>query len=204
MNRSPLAFVLTLCGIAAAGSPALVADAVFNFNSDTVGEATNFTNTVNGISATFSSPLQGGFFVATNFLRPPMSGNILLDSGVAPDNNIPLFINFSTEISSIILDFGLETTKPGALFDMIAFNNGTEVGSAFATGGGPSFRQGTIGLGLPMFNEVELFTNSAPAFAIDNVRVAGVTPEPASMALFGLGGLGLMGISKLRRRYFRS
>lgn len=133
-----------------------------------------------------------------------MSGNIRFDLGVAPDANIPLFINFNTELSGIALDFGIETTKPGALFDLVAFNNGTRVGEAFATGSGPSFRQGTIGLGLPAFNEVELFTNSAPAFAIDNVRVASASREPASVALFGLGGLGLIGISKLRRRYLAS
>ncbi len=200
MNGRQVAFVLTLCGIVAAGSSALRADTVFNFNSDSTGTATNFTDTVKGISATFSSGLAGGFTVATNFLRLPMSGNILLDSGNPPDANISLFINFDAELSSIILDFGMDTTRPGAVFDLIAFENGTPVASVFASGGGPSFRQGVIGLGLPSFNEVELFTNSAPAFAIDNVKVRGVSPEPASMALFGLGGLGLMGISKLRRR----
>lgn len=120
-----------------AGFPALLAGTVFNFNSDTAGTRTNFTDTVNGISATFSTSPPGGFTIAPSFLRPPMSGDILFDLGVAPDANIPLFINFNTELSSIALDFGMETTKPGALFDLVAFNNGTRVGDAFATGGGP-------------------------------------------------------------------
>jgi hypothetical protein len=48
MIRKLILPALLVCGF-------IRADAIFNFDSDSVGTATGFTDTVNGISATFSS-----------------------------------------------------------------------------------------------------------------------------------------------------
>lgn len=89
----------------------------FNFNSDPVGSdfygpSTTFSNTSNGLTATFSSPaFPGGFAVAlVPFFAPPFSGNILYDPGRQPVSNIALDIAFSSNLTSISMDFATDGT----------------------------------------------------------------------------------------------
>ena len=77
----------------------------FDFDGD-LGNSTPFTDTVSGLSATFSSSGDpGGFGVIPTFLAPPMVGGILLDPGPAGLNDVNLTIQFSALQSMISLDF---------------------------------------------------------------------------------------------------
>ena len=114
------------------------ADAIFNFNSDPVGSdfygpSTTFSNTSNGLTATFSSPaFPGGFAVAlVPFFAPPFSWNILYAPGRQPVSNIALDIAFSSNLTSISMDFATDGTGP---FALTAFEGGVPVGSVVATG----------------------------------------------------------------------
>src|SRR5579884_4224959 len=57
------------------------ADAIFNFDSDTDGTSTTFTDTNNGISATFSSSADPGGFVIYPSVFETLTGNVLGDPG---------------------------------------------------------------------------------------------------------------------------
>jgi hypothetical protein len=178
----------------------------FNSNSDPVGSdfcgpSTMFSNTSNGLTATFSSPaFAGGFAVAlVPFFAPPFSGNILYDPGRQPVSNIALDIAFSSNLTSISMDFATDGTGP---FALAAFEGGVPVGSVVATGtirAGFQYPQGSITFSGVTFDSIELIAPSTPHFAIDNVDAAIATPEPTSLVLLGTGLLGLLAFAALKK-----
>ena len=189
-----------------ASQAALRADAIFNFDSDASLTETTFSDTSNGVTATFSSPADpGGFTVvaaAVNGFFAPMSGNVLEDPGSSGASAIALDILFSQDFNSISMDFA--TDGAGAFF-LSAFNGTTLVGSVNVTGSVPlggAFPQGSISFNGATFNNVVLTSPDTPFFAIDNVGVAVASgvPEPASLYLLAAALLALFGIAKLPRR----
>jgi hypothetical protein len=184
------------------------ADAVFNFNSDPIGPdfygpSTTFSNTSNGLTATFSSPaFAGGFAVAlVPFFAPPFSGNILYDPGRIPISNIALEVAFSSNLTSISMDFATDGAGP---FDLTAFKGGVPVGSVVATGTIPAgfqYPQGSITFSGVAFDSIELTAPGTPHFAIDNLDAVIATPEPTSLVLLGTGLLGLLAFAALKRRH---
>jgi hypothetical protein len=175
------------------------AGVVFTFDTDTLGSTTTFTDTVGGLSATFSSPSDpGGFTIYPNVsVSPTFTGNNLLDLG--PPGNLPLTIAFNGPIFNISLLFA---TIEAAPLELDAFDGATQVGTISATGTVPDgfdFPTGTITFGGVAFDRVVL-SSTASNFAIDDVD-ATQTPEASSLLSVGLG-LGLLGW--LYRRSHRS
>ena len=184
---------LLVCGFARA-------DAIFNFDNDALGTATGFTDTVNGISATFSSSADPGGFVIYQSMFETLTGNVLGDPGPAFQDNLSLTINFSQGLSAVTLDFATSDFITPSPFTITAYENGLSVGSATSTGqflNGFTFPEGEIAFEGGTFNQLVL---SSPAmdFAVDNINVIGA-PEPGSFALLG-SGLIRSGIAFKRRR----
>lgn len=184
------------------------ADVVFDFNSDPVGpdfygSLTPFSETHSGLTATFSSPaFEGGFAVAlVPFFAPPFTGNMLYDPGPIPVSNIALDITFSSNLTSISMDFA---TDGAGLFVLTAFEGGVAVGSVAATGTIPTgfqYPQGSITFGGLTFDSIELTAPDTPHFAIDNLDAVVAAPEPASLVLLGTGLAGLLALAARKKRH---
>ncbi len=106
-------------------STALFADTLFISGSVPPGTTTPFSETNNGLTATFSSPADpGGFIIAPSFFS--FGPQILVDPGPANASNIPLDISFSWAQTSISMNFGLDGA-PGE-FELDAYLHGSLVG----------------------------------------------------------------------------
>ncbi|HXC46772.1 MAG TPA: PEP-CTERM sorting domain-containing protein [Candidatus Sulfotelmatobacter sp.] len=186
------------------------ADSLFDFNSIAAGTATTFSATNNGLTATFSSPsVPAGFSVQSSggSLAAPLDGNVLLDTGTPGDENIPLNIAFSSNVTSVSLAFALDSVSTIDTFLLAAFEGGAKIGEVTVIGsvpsGGFSFPQGTIAFSGSAFDSIQL-VSTAPAFAINDVdAVVAPTvsaPEPNSLVLLGMGLLGLLALTARGKR----
>jgi len=185
----------TLCGIAAH------ATSVFSFDNDSLGTATTFTDTVNGLSATFSSNADPGGFVVYPSIFQTLTGNVLGDPGPAGQDGLTLSVNFSQALSAVTLDFATSDFFTPSPLTLNAYYNGTLVGTVTQTGqflSGASFPEGEIALEAAAFNSFTV-SSTAMDFAVDNITVA-PTPEPASFCLLMLGLTVTGGAALWRRR----
>ncbi len=175
---------------------------IFDFEGDSQGTSTTFTDTVNGISATFSSSADPGGFVVYPSIFETLTGNVLGDPGPASADQLALNVNFSRNLSAITLDFATSDFITPSSFTITAYENSTKVGSVSSKGQfltGFSFPEGEIALAAGAFNKV-VITSKATDFAVDNLAVAPSTaPEPGTFALLG-GGLCLSALLAMRRR----
>ncbi|HEY3936618.1 MAG TPA: PEP-CTERM sorting domain-containing protein [Bryobacteraceae bacterium] len=189
-------FALLICTAANAAS-------IFTFDSDNPGTATTFTDTINGLSATFSSSADPGGFVLyeTNFFET-LTGNVLGDPGPVGMDNLALDISFNQKLSAFTLDFATSDFSAPSPFTVTAYENSTLVGSNTLTGQflpGFPFPEGEISFSGGPFNNV-VISSTATDFAIDNLTaVVAAAPEPGTLALMG-AGLTIAGLSRSRRR----
>jgi hypothetical protein len=192
-----LFFAACLTGGATASAASI---AVFNFDGDSLGTATSFTDTANGLSATFSSPGDPGGFVVYSSMFETLTGNVLGDPGPAGQDNLTLSVNFSGELSAITLNFATSDFSTPSPLTLQAYQNSVLVGSTTATGmflSGFTFPEGEIAFDGAFFNRIAI-SSTATDFAVDNITVA-TTPEPTPLTSFALGFLFLV-LGSLRRR----
>jgi hypothetical protein len=171
----------------------------FNFDGDNPGTSTTFTDTVGGLSATFSSSADPGGFVVYPTMFETLTGNVLGDPGPAFMDNLALDVSFSQSLSAIELNFATSDFVSPSLFTISAYQNSHLVGSVSSTGrflSGFTFPEGEIAFEGAAFNNV-VISSAATDFAVDNINVA-TTPEPGFLAPLGIG-LSLLGIFSIRR-----
>ena len=183
---------------------------VFSFESVRTG-GTPFTQTVNGLRASFSSDGDpDGFIVGFFPILNPTGLSLVEQCNFC---FLTLTIDFSAPQTTFLTAFGTTVprgTSSGLPFDLTAFNGASEVGSATATGvvppGGLPLAFGVLNFSGPAFDSVVLTAPTAEAFwIIDGVAVIATptVPEPNSLSLVafvGLVGFCVIAITRLRRR----
>ena len=199
-----LQLVLAVGAISATAKAATI----FNFDTDNLGTSTTFTDTVNGLSATYSSNADPGGFVIYSSMFETLTGNVLGDPGPAGQDGLSLDIAFNGELNAIELNFATaDFTTPSPL-TLTAFQNTQQLGSTTSTGmflNGFVFPEGEIAFDGANFNNV-VISSTAPDFAVDNITVVssntGVSsvPEPDPLSLIGIGSGFLVLGSWTRRR----
>ena len=179
-------WVVLLSGCSGAANAA----SIFDFDGDPIGLGTGFSDTSNGISATFTSPGDPGGFGVQQSLFSGLTGNVLIDPGPAGLDRLPLTIRFSSPVDRLDLDFAVNATNLVPL-TLTAFFDSANVGTVAASGAFPSpdsqAREGHISFAEAPFNSITL-SSDASDFAVDNIAVAATSsaPEPASLWLVGL------------------
>ncbi|HKE28616.1 MAG TPA: hypothetical protein VKB88_39975 [Bryobacteraceae bacterium] len=162
--------------------------AVFNFDGDSLGTSTNFTDTVNGLSATFSSDADPGGFIVYQSVFETLTGNVLGDPGPAGQDNLRLNVNFSSELNAVTLNFATSDFVTPSPLTLSAYQDSVLVGSTTTGGmflGGFPFPEGEAAFDGAVFNRIAI-SSGATDFAVDNLTVSAV-PEPAPLANFAVG-----------------
>jgi hypothetical protein len=117
-QNSKLILPLALCASAHATS---LVD--FNFDSDLQGTTTTFTDTIAGLSATFSGSADPGGFVLYPSIFETLTGNVLGDPGPAGVDGLGLDIQFSQNLSAITLDFATADFSTPSPLTLAAYEN---------------------------------------------------------------------------------
>ncbi len=176
------------------------ASTIFNFDSDALGTSTAFTDTVNGLAASFSSDGDPGGFVVYPSMFETLTGNVLGDPGPAGLNNLTLAVNFSQELTAVTFNFATADFETPSPLTLAAYQGSNLVGSVTTAGSflsGFTFPEGEAAFAGGRFDEL-MISSSAPDFAVDNITVT-ASPEPSIFALVAVGLIAL-GACRVRRR----
>ena len=169
--------------------PASKGDVVFDFEADPVGRVTPFTDTVNGLSATFNVLPPFGPAAVCNVSAlgfQTLTGNALIETACLAGTSGPLDITFSSDLADVVFDFA--TALGPDIFSVEAFEKKTPVGTKMFRSQPPLGRLN--GEGQASFSEGlldELVLSSNVSIAVDNIEATKV-PEPACFSEV-MGGL---------------
>lgn len=172
------------------------AGTLFTFENIAANTPVPFTDTVGGLTATFSG--EGGVCDISLFNFTLQSGNALITDFCVPSGVSPIAVAFSSTLSSVSMNFAVAGDVP---LTLTAFLGATEVGTTTATGTAlSSLPEGTIGFSGAPFDNFML--DSSFAISVDNIdatTVPGIVPEPGTMSLMAFAALGLVGFARRRR-----
>ena len=174
------------------------AAAIINFETVSAGTSVPFSVTAGGVATTFTGA--GNFHVdPIPGLSPYISGQALFNSDAS---GLPLSVSFDSLLTSISLGFAVNTRNDTTPFTLTALSGGTTVGIVTVLGTLPpgfEFSGGTIGFSGAAFDNIQ-FSSGASDFAVDDITINAVVPEPASLLLFASGLAGLAARTRARRR----
>ncbi len=179
---------VSLLAVALAAIPLDASTIFINGTDEPLATYTPFSDTINGITATFSSssdPLAFQTNPTTNYVSwgPEMLSTNLFGS--------TLTITFSQSFDSISMEFGTYTADP---LELLAYSGGTQVGSPVDMTGTQivtdGFYENTIALSGVSFDSVVLSDGSSglPIFGVGNITVA-EAPEPGYFWVFPAVGI---------------
>jgi hypothetical protein len=170
----------------------------FNFDTTPVGTAAPFSISSGGVTATFASA--ANFTVQPTFFSG-LTGRVLFDNDVTV---APLTISFNTLLTGVSLRLGANSPLTAAAFTLQARNGATLVGTVNVAGTVPPgflFPEGALSFAGATFDSLVL-SSTARDFAVDNIVVTtsgAVVPEPATVALVGIGMLVVSAVAARRR-----
>ena len=177
------------------------ADVVFNFESNSQSELTPFTDTVNGLSATFSGP--GAVCDVTNAFVS-LSGNALTQQYCETTGVGALKIAFSQNLGGISFDFATDNGTGTDTVTLRALKNGAMVGSvkfvSIVPPGSPLNEGEGVATFSGLFNGIEFSSDTNSGVFIDNVAVRTTVPEPGTLGFIGMAAA-LFSWTSLRRSF---
>jgi len=184
-------------GPAAAHATLFTGTALFNFEDIAAGTPLPVSDTVNGLTATFTGNASicavGGLFVT-------LSGNAEIQQFCGPNTETgPLGISFSEDLSSVSFNFA--TVGGVNSLTVEALENGNPVSTSTFTSSIPPglFADEGFASVFGTFNMLVLTGGSADTLlAIDNISTPAV-PEPASIGLLGTALASLVLVLRRRR-----
>jgi PEP-CTERM motif len=191
------------------------ADVVYDFNGN-VGSAVPFTLTdaTTGTAATFTGFNGTGtpqFTVNNQYAFPGMTGGYIYEPN-GDDANYPglnvkfavLEIQFNKAVSNFFANFA-ETDYASDPLRFRTYLGGTQLTEALGTFtqnpvAGSQVGAGTLGYADSPFDRIQIESiGSSEYFALDNVSVDSVVPEPATVSLLAFGAVGVLA-GAIRRR----
>jgi hypothetical protein len=198
ISTKSIPLAILACFLCAGSSHAA---SIFDFENNSIGTATGFTDTVGGLSATFSSNGDPGGFVVYPSVFQTLTGNVLGDPGPAQQDNLTLTVAFNESLSAVVLDFATSDFSTPSPLTLDAYFNGSLVGTTTQVGQflqGGTFPEGEIAY-TGLFNSFTL-SSTATDFAVDNIAAqATVTPEPGTLPILAIG-LIAAGLPAIRRK----
>lgn len=198
---------------AASSATVLKADSIFNFEDVPLDTTTTFTETNNGVTATFSSSVPGAFLVDINPDGIGSGQRLIQDDQTAINNPqlVSLTISFGGQLfQSVNFPFAiLNTVEAGSQLTLQALLGGSTVGSVTAgtttnLSNNPPYSGGALNYSPGSTFDTLVLSSNYPGFAIDNLSVStsavsGV-PEPAPIALLMFGTAGILGFIRHRQQ----